>query len=211
MRKKSDTKSRVLESAAALFAAKGYSETSLVDICEGAGANKAAVNYYFRSKENLYAEAWRMEFERSVAAHSLNGGVPASAPAEQRLYGHILSMGQRISDPNGRAFEIIEKERANPTGLLTEIIQKVIEPAHRNLITILSELLGEKAKPIHVKLCRASIMSQGMGIFLMEKSRGNVHRRALIGGPIEDIVDHITQFSLAGIRAMRKRIEREGK
>lgn len=211
MRKKSDTKSRVLESAAALFAAKGYSETSLVDICEGAGANKAAVNYYFRSKENLYAEAWRMEFERSVAVYSLDGGVPASAPVEQRLYGHILSMGQRISDPNGREFEIIEKERANPTGLLAEIMQKVIEPARRNLITILTELLGEKAKPIHIQLCGASIMSQTMGIFLREKSQGKVHHGPSIGGSVEYIVDHITQFSLAGIRAMRKRIEREGK
>jgi AcrR family transcriptional regulator len=208
MKKKSDTKSRVLESAAALFSSKGYADTSLVDICEGAGANKAAVNYYFRTKENLYAEAWRMEFERSVAVHSLDGGVPASASVERRLYGHILSMGQRISDPNGREFEIIEKERANPTGLLAEIIQKVIEPAHRSLMTILTELLGEKAQPIHIRLCKASIMSQTMGIFLMEKSRGKVHHHPSIGGSIEDVADHITQFSLAGIRAMRKRIER---
>ncbi len=113
-----------------------------------------------------------------------------------------------ISDPNGREFEIIEKERANPTGLLAEIIEKVIEPAHRNLVTILTELLGETAQPIHVRLCKASIMSQTMGIFLMEKSRGKVHHRPSIGVPLEDIVDHITQFSLAGIRAMRKRIER---
>jgi AcrR family transcriptional regulator len=211
MGKKSDTKSRVLESAAALFAAKGYTETSLVDICEGAGANKAAVNYYFRSKENLYAEAWRMEFDRSMSAYSLDGGVPASAPVEQRLYGHVFSMGQQISDPNGRGFEIVEKERANPTGLLAEIMQKVIEPARQNLMTILAELLGEKAKPIHIQRCGASVMSQTMGIFLREKHRGKVHNGPSIGGSIEDIADHITQFSLAGIRAMRERIEREGK
>lgn len=47
------TKSRIIESAESLFARRGYAATSLRDITEAAGANVAAVNYHFGSKEAL--------------------------------------------------------------------------------------------------------------------------------------------------------------
>jgi AcrR family transcriptional regulator len=47
------TRDRILESAEVLFATNGYDGTSLRDITEQAGANVAAVNYHFGSKENL--------------------------------------------------------------------------------------------------------------------------------------------------------------
>ena len=47
------TKTRILETAESLFARHGYAATSLRDITEAAGANVAAVNYHFGSKEAL--------------------------------------------------------------------------------------------------------------------------------------------------------------
>jgi len=49
-----DTKARIAASATKLFARKGYAATSIQEICQASGANIAAVNYYFQSKENLY-------------------------------------------------------------------------------------------------------------------------------------------------------------
>ncbi len=49
-----NTASRILSTATRLFAAQGYDGTSTKDICEGAGANIAALHYHFGSKENLY-------------------------------------------------------------------------------------------------------------------------------------------------------------
>ncbi len=49
-----DTASRILSTATHLFAAHGYDGTSTKDICEGAGANIAALHYHYGSKENLY-------------------------------------------------------------------------------------------------------------------------------------------------------------
>jgi AcrR family transcriptional regulator len=48
-----DTKGRILDAAERLFAEKGFAQTSLRDITAEAGANIAAVNYYFQSKEAL--------------------------------------------------------------------------------------------------------------------------------------------------------------
>ena len=47
------TRERILEAAESLFAERGFDSVSLRDITGAAGANVAAVNYHFGSKDNL--------------------------------------------------------------------------------------------------------------------------------------------------------------
>jgi AcrR family transcriptional regulator len=49
------TKERILDAAEHLFAEQGFAQTSLRDITAEAGANLAAVNYHFQSKDALIA------------------------------------------------------------------------------------------------------------------------------------------------------------
>ncbi len=59
MSKEAETKTareRILQSAERLFIEKGYSNTSIRDVCKEANANIALINYYFNSKEDLYKE-----------------------------------------------------------------------------------------------------------------------------------------------------------
>lgn len=202
-----DTQHRLLESACELFAQQGYRETTLAGICDRAGANRAAVNYYFRSKENLYAEAWRVAFERSFKAHPLDGGVPAEAAPEERLRGHILAMARRITDPDSAEFDIVQKERANPTGLLAEIMRKSIQPVRDHLADIVRELLGEGVAEQHVELCLRSVMALCLHVFLPERLKHRTMGPPPLNLGIDAIGEHVARFSLAGIRDMRKRIE----
>jgi len=48
-----ETVERILDAASALFAERGYAETSLRTITTSAGVNLAAVNYHFGSKKSL--------------------------------------------------------------------------------------------------------------------------------------------------------------
>jgi AcrR family transcriptional regulator len=50
----SDTRERILEIAADLFAEKGYAGTYVREIVERAGVSKPVLYYYFRSKEGLF-------------------------------------------------------------------------------------------------------------------------------------------------------------
>lgn len=45
-----------MEAARIVFTKKGYAATRTRDIAEGAGINLALLNYYFRSKEKLFAQ-----------------------------------------------------------------------------------------------------------------------------------------------------------
>ena len=52
-----DTKPKLLEAALSAIRAKGYSATTVDDICAVAGISKGAFFYYFRSKEELAVAA----------------------------------------------------------------------------------------------------------------------------------------------------------
>lgn len=55
----SSTASRILDSAISLFAARGFDEVTVRDIAEDAGANPAAISYYFGAKERLIQQSIR--------------------------------------------------------------------------------------------------------------------------------------------------------
>lgn len=204
------TRQLLLEAACETFAAKGFWEATIGEICAKAHANMAAVNYHFGSKEALYVESWRHAFNRSVKVYPPDGGVPPDAPAEERLRGRILSFMRRISDPQSHDFDIIHKEIANPTGLLAGILQESLEPVFRDLSVLVRELLGEGATEGQVRLCQMSIRSQCFGPLLHERRRKMtpLGKHPIKVEPItedmETLADHVTRFSLAGIREVRR-------
>src|SRR5260370_36481377 len=49
------TRGKLLEAAGHVFAEKGFDRATGKEICERAGTNTAAINYYFGGMEGLYA------------------------------------------------------------------------------------------------------------------------------------------------------------
>lgn len=211
-----ETRQRLLDAAAEIFAKKGFWEATHAEICRKAGANTAAVNYHFTSKENLYVEAWRHALERSLQVHPPDGGVPADAPAEVRLHGQILALMRRMKDPTNFEVEISHREMANPTGLLAEVMCRAIEPLRLSMRSIVQELLGEGVSEQCVTFCEMSLMGQCFGpIFHIRRAR-QLGKEPGPGGPpinfdIEDLVDHVTRFTLAGIRGIREQTAKAAK
>ena len=213
-----DTHDQLLHAAAEVFADKGYTDATIANICEKAGANIAAVNYHFGDKETLYAEAWRLAFHHSIEAHPPDGGVAADASAEEQLRGRVLSLMRRIVDPDCHEFEMVHKELANPTGLLVEVMRECIGPLRRGMANLVRQLLGDGATDTDVDLCQMSVIAQCLHPMIRlryMKAGPKAHgpgARLLPGPPppkvaIETLADHVVGFSLAGIRDMRKRIK----
>ena len=208
-----NTRQRLLESACDLFAEKGFAKTSNKDICDRAGANIAAVNYYFGSKQNLYAEAWRKAFQDTLKAHPPDGGVPEDAPPDERLRGRIRALIRGTADQINKSFLIVHKEMASPTALLGEVMRECIQPLREETAGLVRELLGPHATEQQVRFLMTSIMSQCIDVV----GRMRVHRQhsATENHPgvlddIEGYAEHVAEFSLAGIRAIREQVERGG-
>ena len=65
---------RIVESAAELFAAKGFDATSARDITEHAECSLSSINYHLGGKENLYVEIFkeRLTLLREVRVGAIN-------------------------------------------------------------------------------------------------------------------------------------------
>ena len=201
------TRKSLLAAAIEVFAAKGYRDATIADICTRAGTNVASVNYHFGDKETLYVEAWRRAFSESMKAHTPDGGVSPDAPGEDRLRGQIAALLHRIADENNREFPIVMRELSNPTGLLEEVMREELRPLQKRTERVVRELLGPHVSDLEVRLCEASVISQCLG-----PMRGQRERRKADGLPprfdVETFSDHVFKFSLAGIRAIRKDVEK---
>ena len=207
----SDTQEQILEAACRLFAEKGYRGTTVAQICRAAHANIAAVNYHFRSKENLYRRAWRYAHDRLQTQAPPDGGVAGDRPPEERLLGRIRAGLQRAMLGDTVEFGIMRNEMANPTGLLRQVIDDAIRPIRRAMQEILRELLGPRATELDVELCEVSVVAPLMHVMhhrQAEKHEGlaPIFREDML----EAMVDRFTAFALAGIRESRRRIEKSG-
>ena len=210
MRKRKDgieTRKRILEAATEVFATKGFRDATVAEICKRAQANAASVNYHFRDKESLYVEVWKHAAEQAIGRYPIDGGVSAKAPASERLRGHIHALVKRMTDSGhlGHFHRLHMMEMANPTGFIDAVIKRIRQPHRDQVLTALRELLGREAKKSNIELCELSIIGQ---CFAARHGRGmrspTASRAELTKQEVEELAEHITRFSLAGIKTIRK-------
>jgi AcrR family transcriptional regulator len=206
LKKKSErTRHRLLTAACRIFAEKGFQEATIAEICEQAQTNIASVNYHFRDKETLYLESWRFAFTHELMRYPPDGGIGRDAAPEQRLAGRIHSLIERVADANGYSFAILHKEMARPTRLLADILEKEIDPQRSQMYGLLRECLGHAANDRHLQFCHDSIMGQCFHLLRLKQIRYG-HPQPNPASDLNDIkayADHVVQFSLAGIEAIR--------
>jgi len=206
-----DTKQRVLESACSVFADKGYRDANIGEICELASANRAAVNYYFSDKEELYRQVWRYVSKTTAASIPIDGGLNTNAPPEDRFRAFIFATLNRIFDktPAGYLPKLMVREMAEPTEIFDEIFHEIIIPQIDHLFLIIRQLLGDKVSEKLAHLAGISVMSQCM-YFSFNKAIRQRHFKE--GENLQKIInllaDHITHFSLAGIHELSGRCKR---
>jgi AcrR family transcriptional regulator len=197
-----ETRSRILNSACELFAERGYRAARVADICKRAGANVAAVNYYFGDKANLYTEAWQEAFEKCALPKSPDS---ANTLPEDQLQIYICSLMQNYMDPDtqGQFTRLYLMELVNPTGLIRNMWHDLIEPRRQILLGIIRKIMETKVTDETVLFCEMSIISQCRALLNIRRS----DLEYLMGRPlspdlIKRLADHITRFSLAGIKAV---------
>ena len=137
------TRNVVLEAAGRVFAERGFTEATSKEICERAGTNSAAVNYYFGGKESLY-EAVLVEAHRQMVSLEALDEILASenAPEEKlRVFlESILRTAASSSDLWG--IKIFLRELAAPSPFVARIMPTTVLPKADRLRSLISDITG---------------------------------------------------------------------
>lgn len=195
-----ETREKILNAAGEVFAAKGFEAATVREICAKAGANIAAVNYHFRSKDSLYIEAVK-------AAHCVQDDfdLPEEAkalPREQKLALFIRGMMEHMWDHERPPWqlEIVMREMARPTEACVELVRNFIGPKFALLHAILREFLPD-ATDRELHLTSFSIVGQCL-LYRFHRPVGKL----LVGDDeyasykVDELAEHITRFCLDGLR-----------
>jgi AcrR family transcriptional regulator len=203
-----NTRGRIIDAAGEIFAQRGFDSTTVRDICQAAGANVAAVNYYFGDKQRLYIEAvvrahrWRMEQARLPEWS-------ADTSPESKLADFITTFMRRVLTGPDDTWHtrLIMREISHPTEACAELVQSSIRPQFEILIGILRELLPPEVADDELHRTAFSIVGQCLFYHFADP----VVRNLLDANEYNDLgVEllgrHIATFSLAALkdRASRK-------
>jgi len=197
------TEARLLAAATELFAERGFANVTVRDICERAQANVAAINYHFRGKDGLYQavlqSAIRIMQETTEVARREGDG----QPADEQLRIYVRTFITRVVASRGNwIHQLMTREMSNPTPALELVISEVIKPRLAYLGGIVAALMGVEPTDPRVMLGVFSVNAQCVTL-LNHKAAARVDPAfAARFETIEPMVDHITTFSLAGIKAM---------
>jgi hypothetical protein len=115
---------------------------------------------------------------------------------------------KRITDRGrlGRFHRLHMMEMANPTGFIDAVIEKIRQPHREHTFNVLRELLGPSASQEELELCELSVIGQCLTARHGRGLRGLGPGVPLSEKEVEELADHITSFSIAGIEAMRARL-----
>ena len=137
-----EARAQLLQTALRLFSEKGFAKTSTREIAQAAGANIAAISYYFGDKASLY----RAVFTEPMGSAGDDIAVynQAHLNLRQSLEGFFASFLEPLKQ--GELVRLCTRlhfrEMLEPTGLWAEEIDNGIKPAHAALVAVLCRHLG---------------------------------------------------------------------
>src|SRR5579862_6559098 len=201
------TRAKLIEAAVGVFAEQGYYSATVREICMRAGANVAAVNYYFGGKTGLYTEVLEQSV-RAAQLESIRDALHQDRPPEETLRAVLRMRMQSLS--RGRLpdwhFRIMAHEMARPSPAMAHMLNSVTRPIYKRTREIVGSIIGLPADHEKTRLCTQSIMGQ---IFLYVMAGPMLMRLwpefKMTPAQLGRIADHIADFSLAYLRKERAR------
>lgn len=205
-------KEKILDAAGDVFGRMGYKAATIREICRVAGVNVASINYYFGGKEDLYRTVVMDLISRIFDRYPIDAGIDSLSSPGGRLRAFIHGALRRLLSPDGLSGypgkgQLVARELADPSPFMDDMVNEFIRPTAAVLSAIISELLGTGATIKDIMRCQISVIGQ---CFHYAMARPIVTRLVAVdfSDPtiIDELTDHITRFSLAGIESVRHTI-----
>ena len=199
------TRAKLLEAAGHVFAEHGFHGATVREICSLAGANVAAVNYYFGDKAELYEEVLRLAISHAPDA-DLRKALAGMAPEEalRRLVRHMIGRLLSPSRPSW-ALRLTAHEMVQPTPALDHVIDEIIAPNYLMLRTLIGKMIGRPPDHEKTRFCTHSVIGQVIHYMHAKPVMARLWPQLEFSEANADrIANHIADFSLAYLTSARR-------
>ncbi len=201
-----NTRDRILEAAGEVFAEHGFRYATVREICRRAGVNIAAVNYYFRDKENLYIAVVKYWREAAFQKYPLDLRIDDRKPPEEYLKAFIRLFLLRVLEEGQTSWfwKLVAKEYIEPTAALDTLVEETIRPTFQFLASIVQRLVEKPVSDETTRLCCLSIVSQCL-FFVYAKSvvKKLFPQDVFSAEKIDKMAEHIAAFSIEAMKTFR--------
>ena len=201
---KDTVRDELLNAAGEIFAEKGFKPATVREICQRAGANLAAVNYYFGDKERLYIEAVKharrlRERQQPLPAWSID------TPPAEKLRIFVTTLVRRIVGTDGAPWQLrlLIREIMEPTKACEELVQEAFRPDFQLLLSILNDLTGNTLPPHRLQQLGFSLIGQIVYYRVHDKIVGMLVDQDQLDKHYQpdQLADHISDVILAAVSA----------
>lgn len=201
------SRERLLHSAIRLFAEHGYARTSTRELAQAAGANVAAISYYFGDKAGLYRAAFSQQSsdpQDNIAQYD-----QPHFTLRQSLAGFYAQMlapmqqGELARD----CMRLWCREMLEPTGLWAREIEQNIRPEHEALTRVLARHLGGDADSDDMHRLAFSIASLALQHMVGADVLSTLRPQLLATPQAADAwLERMTDYALAMAQVERARL-----
>jgi AcrR family transcriptional regulator len=199
-----ETRDRLLHASEQLFASRGFKDVTVRDIARAARANVAAVNYHFGDKQGLYREALQVAIDAIRETNEAGRRAAEGHPPAEQLRRYLSVFLRRVLNPEYETVHrLIQREIDHPTPAMDALVEQAARPRLEFLGAVVAELMECDPTDPRVLRCVGSILAQTI---IWVRKNPIAERLGFVFKPTPDNIDmvarHITDFSVAGIRAV---------
>jgi AcrR family transcriptional regulator len=200
-----DARLRLLEAATEVFAQKGYAEASTREICRLAGANVAAIHYYFGDKASLYREIFQPAHAVAELPDAFLDRATPLRDALVALYRHLLQFTDTARTAQFMRLLFV-REQLQPTGVLEEGPADILRPFHEQLVQFTVARCGAAFADLALRQLAFGVAGLAM-ILLVERSTVERLAPGLVSSPdaIEATVQRLADSGVALFEAEIRR------
>lgn len=202
------TRGVVLEAAGRVFAERGYVKATSREICDRAGVNSAAINYYFGGKEALYEEVLVEAHRQLVSMEELNAVVDSSgAPADKLRAFLELAVRAALKAPEAWGLPVLLREVASPSSHLPAPLVDSILPKLSVVRSLVCEVTGLEEGSEKASHATAMVLLPCMFLVLFPEKIQSLLLPGFLEKP-EGMVESMVSYVMGGLNALKAGVDR---
>jgi AcrR family transcriptional regulator len=204
---------QLLEAAGQEFAEKGFERTTAREVCERAGANTAAVNYYFGGIEGLHAAVLEEARNRLFSVDEISAAVAGKTDPKAKLEALLTVVVRALTGPLSSSWvlRVLGREMVAPSPSVADMKDKMVLPRARLLRQFLGELM--KLPEDHPAVAYGCVSLMAPICMLILADRPHLTRAlpafGLKPNDAPALARHLFQYALAGLEAVAREARKQ--